>query len=356
MNNMGFDIDNHKLGLHPYEVGRWLNGESIFPVSIEVSPSGNCNNHCVFCSQSRLGYVHRFINTQSLLFNLRDMRHYGTKSIVFAGEGEPLLHPDISDIVCSTKTFGLDGALSTNAVLLTESKAKNILEYLTWIRISLNACNADMYSRVHGTKSVDYMKVLGNISDAVTVKKSQKIGTTIGVQYVLYSENCDQDGIIAMARQLKDFGVDYFSIKPYSVYPHLPPEIKGVNIVEITRLCEELESLSTSEFSVIIRKNAFHGINNPKTYSRCLGMPFWSYIDSASNVWPCLSFIGEPEYLLGNIDHNTYLEIIKSPAYRNIFTKITTMDISMCRKPCRLESINEYLQILTQDMQHRNFI
>jgi hypothetical protein len=59
------------------------------------------------------------------------------------------------------------------------------------MRISLNAVDEDMYSKVHGTNPADFKKVLDNTFDAVSVKMTKSLDVTIGVQFVLYNNNAD---------------------------------------------------------------------------------------------------------------------------------------------------------------------
>ena len=55
MDANSYNIDGHKLNLHPERVSRWLQGESIYPIYMEFSPSGTCNHRCVFCSMDFMG-------------------------------------------------------------------------------------------------------------------------------------------------------------------------------------------------------------------------------------------------------------------------------------------------------------
>ena len=49
------------------------------------------------------------------------MGNGGVKSIMFAGEGEPLLHPDIADMVNYAKQCSIDSSFTTNGVRLSRS-------------------------------------------------------------------------------------------------------------------------------------------------------------------------------------------------------------------------------------------
>jgi 2-iminoacetate synthase ThiH len=80
-------MDSHKLIYHPETVGRWLNGENIYPIEIEISLSGACNHRCVFCALEHLGYEPNFLDKDVILRNVEWMSRKGLKSVVCAGEG-----------------------------------------------------------------------------------------------------------------------------------------------------------------------------------------------------------------------------------------------------------------------------
>ena len=45
-----YRIDSHKLVYHVSRVNGWLNGENIYPIYAEISPSGACNHRCSYCA------------------------------------------------------------------------------------------------------------------------------------------------------------------------------------------------------------------------------------------------------------------------------------------------------------------
>ncbi len=43
-------MDSHKLIYHPETVSRWLKGENIYPIEMEIGLTNACNHRCIFCA------------------------------------------------------------------------------------------------------------------------------------------------------------------------------------------------------------------------------------------------------------------------------------------------------------------
>ena len=157
-----FRIDSHKLLFHVDRVNRWLKGQAVCPIYLEIALSGGCNHRCIFCAVDYLEYKPRFLDLNTLKKAVKQAGKLGVKSIMYAGEGEPLLYKDISEIVKYTKDCCIDVAITTNGVLLEKEISKKILKYLSWIRISLNAGTSRTYAKIHRTKESDFYKYRRN--------------------------------------------------------------------------------------------------------------------------------------------------------------------------------------------------
>jgi cyclic pyranopterin phosphate synthase len=182
-------IDSHKLMLHPHRVSKWLEGEKIYPIYMEISPSGKCNQRCTFCSLDYMGYKDRFLDEDRMYSLLSELSIVGVKSIMYAGEGEPLLHPQMVDIIQATKDNGIDVALTTNGTLLDHKVAEKIIPYLSWVKVSINAATDKTYKKIHRGKDTDLRRVLGNLVYAVTTRNIHNYSCTIGTQVILLPDN-----------------------------------------------------------------------------------------------------------------------------------------------------------------------
>lgn len=347
-------MDTHKLAFHPQRVADWMDGKDIYPIEVEISPSGACNHRCIFCAVDYIGYKIKFLEKDNLLKNIGLMRQHGLKSVVCSGEGEPLLNKNMPDIANGIKQLNLDVAMSSNGVLFTKDVARECLKAFTWIRFSVSSLEETSYNAIQRGLQGDLQKVCENMAEAVGVKKDQKLNTTLGVQCLLMEENAEQ--LPEMARQLKEIGIDYLTIKPYS--QHLQSDNHMyINYNEMLDLEESIKKYETDEFKVYFRANAMKKMHKQKNYEECLGLPFMTHIDAEGNVWPCVAHIGKMEFCYGNIYQQTFEEIWSGEKRKKVIRSFAEKDINkICREACRLDEINKYLWELKNPGMHVNFI
>ena len=340
---------------HPERVSEWLKGKNIYPIYVEIAPAGTCNHRCIFCALDYMEYKPVFLDTELISKNLAIMSECGVKSVMYAGEGEPLLNKNTPEIVNLTKSLGLDVSMTSNGVFFTNEIAQSCINSFTWVRFSVNAGTSGTYKKVHKGKDGDFEKVITNISNAVKIKKDKKLKTTIGVQLLLIPENKHE--VFVLAKLLKETGIDYFSVKPYSQHP------KSVNTIDTSfdydehlDLERQLAELQTENFNIIFRSNAMKKLKSSRYYNKCYGMPFWAYVDAGANVWACSAYLGDKDFCYGSLKEKNFIEIWNSGKRRQIIRKAEKMDISECREICRLDEINRYLYRLRNPEEHDNFI
>ncbi|MBU1340752.1 MAG: radical SAM protein [Proteobacteria bacterium] len=353
--NDKFRIDSHKLMYHVKRVSDWLDNKLVFPIYIEISPSGTCNHRCLFCSVDFMGFKKRFLDTAVLKQRIAEMGDLKVKSIMFAGEGEPFLHKDLPDIIVHTKNSGIDVAITTNGVLMRPAVLKKILPSTEWIKISLNAGTPATYEKVHRTAKKDFNTVISNITSALEIREKQKVPCVIGAQMLLIPENAAE--VETLTRTLRDVGVDYLVIKPYTHHYRNDHEY-AVSYEEFESIGEIIKSYNTEGFKVIFRANAMQKWDSKKrSYNQCHALPFWSYIDATGNVWGCSAHLLEQEFSYGSIMDQTFESIWTGEKRKKSLEWVTkTLDLKTCKFNCRMDEVNCYLHELKNLPEHVNFI
>ena len=347
-------LDSHKLIYHPQAVAKWLQNGDSYPIEVEISPSGACNHRCIFCAVDYVGYRPDFIDKDIILRDIKHMAERGLKSVICSGEGEPLLNRSLPEIVNSIKGYGVDVAMASNGVLFTEDIVKECLSSFTWIRFSVASMEEESYTKIHRGRVGDLTRLKKNLAYAVDYKRKHRLSTTLGVQCLLIKDNLSQ--IIEQARQLRDIGVDYFTVKPYSQHLHSINHM-AVDYNDLLELEKELKQYETDDFKIYYRANAMKKMHQEKPYSKCLGLPFMTHIDAKGNIWPCIAHLGTMELCYGNIYKQTFDEIWNGEGRKQVLEKLYSKDINkICRDACRLDEINKYLHELKHPGAHVNFI
>lgn len=347
-------IDSHKLIYHPDRVAAWNRGENIYPIELEIGLTNACNHRCIFCAVDYTGYEPVMMDEGVLKKNIDIFAEKGIKSIIYAGEGEPLLNRNAVDIINTTKSKGIDAAMSTNGVLLTPEVSRECLKSLTWIRFSTAAIENDTYEKIHQCRKGDLSVVLNNMQEAVRVKKDQNLSTTIGVQLLLLPDNKNE--VLKMAQEMKKIGVDYFTVKPFSQHPQ-SGNILQVDYREMMDVEKELKKLETDEYKIYFRAHSMEKLVCKRDYTQCLALPFMTYIDAKGNIWPCIVFMGKDDMKYGNLYEENFQEIWEGENRKKLMEFFSKMDLEKnCRELCRLDEMNKYLTELKNPGEHVNFI
>lgn len=363
-----YAIDGHKLGFHPQRVAQWMDARgdweqarSVYPIYVEISPVGACNHRCKFCAVDYIGYQPIRLDPEILQSRLTEMGRLGVRSVMFAGEGEPLLHKQISEIIETTAAAGMDCALTTNGTVVSDKLIERALPHITWIKASVNAGSAETYADVHRTKAKDFDSVIGNLKRLVDARNSRKLDCTLGAQMLLLPENRDEAETLAKICR-DEIGLDYLVIKPYS--QHLFSETREYAQIDYRgdlMLGQRLAALETDSFNIVFRSNTMrkHSAAGDTRYQQCHATPFfWAYIMATGEVYGCSAFLKDPRFAYGNINDSSFEAIWGSEARKQNFRSLSgNFDIGQCRKNCRMDEVNRYLnQLVAVPPPHVNFI
>lgn len=360
-----YKIDSHKLMYHTKRVTQWFDAyqdwkkaKSIYPLYLEISPVGYCNHRCIFCALDYMEYQHQKLDSVMLKSRLKEMAKLGIKSIMFAGEGEPTLHPDLPGILDVCSENNIDTALTTNMVPFTKKNSESFIKNCKWIKVSINAGNKEAYAKIHQTNKNDFNRVIENMKYCVELKKSKNYKCTLGAQLLLIPEN--RDNVVALAKLTKKIGFDYIVVKPYS--QHLLSKTTRYETIDYSSylyLQKELKKIKSDNFNVIFRIHTMKKLKKTEDrYEKCNAVPFfWAYIQANGDVYGCSAFLSNPAFCYGNIYKNTFKEIWEGKQRKKGFEFVhNQLNIKDCRINCRMDEVNRYLWEILNPSEHVNFI
>jgi MoaA/NifB/PqqE/SkfB family radical SAM enzyme len=93
------------------------------PVLAHIIPIRRCNLSCTYCNE--YDDFSKPVPVETMKRRVDDLARLGTSIITFSG-GEPLLHPELDDIIAHVRTFPIIAGLITNGYLLTADRIQRL--------------------------------------------------------------------------------------------------------------------------------------------------------------------------------------------------------------------------------------
>jgi uncharacterized Fe-S cluster-containing radical SAM superfamily enzyme len=114
------------------------------PILAQIVPIRRCNLSCTYCNE--FDKVSDPVPTELLCARIDRLARFGTLSVDLTG-GEPLLHPDLDEIVRRIRRHGMFAGLLTNGYLLTPDRIRRLNRAgLDRLQISIDNVTPDSVS------------------------------------------------------------------------------------------------------------------------------------------------------------------------------------------------------------------
>ena len=144
-----------------------------------------CNLRCIHCyAKAEPGPAPDELTTEEGFALLEDLAKFGCPVVLFSG-GEPLVRPDILDLISRAVSLGMRAVLSTNGILIDRPLAKELKKLgLSYVGISLDGIG-EVHDRFRGVKGC-FEKVLSAIENC------QAEGLKVGLRFTMYKFNAGE--------------------------------------------------------------------------------------------------------------------------------------------------------------------
>jgi radical SAM protein with 4Fe4S-binding SPASM domain len=180
-----------------------------YPMTLIIENTGKCNLKCPMCPRELIEYPSIDFDFE-LFKRIIDEVHDNTELIFPWGLGEPLINPDIFDMVSYCRDAGLYTVVSTNATLLNEERSHRLIESgLNNLIIAFDGTTPEVYEKYR--KNASFTKVKKNILRFLELKRQMKADVFVVMQMVRLPEN--QHQVADFYRMWNVDGVDEIRVK-----------------------------------------------------------------------------------------------------------------------------------------------
>jgi len=126
----------------------------ILPVHFQFIPTDRCNLKCSWCSCAN-DSRQTTMSLDDVKYVVDVMKRWSTKAITCTGGGEPLMHPQIREILNLFADADIEIGLVTNAYLFESKMDYATLRRLKWCRISVSD-DRDLHTNSRLIQAVDW--------------------------------------------------------------------------------------------------------------------------------------------------------------------------------------------------------
>lgn len=289
--------------------------EEILPPILVIEPTDQCNIDCIMCP-AKYNRTDGYIDFK-LYTRIIEQAKNAVKAILLYFRGEPLLHPNLIEMIEYAKeNTNAKVILSTNATLLTKELCEKIIRSkLDDIVFSIDGYTKQIYEQIkHGA---NYDHVIKNVHDLITLKSEMRSKLNVVIRLVKLNQN--EAEIEAFKRKWRKLGC----IVDISWFNTWANQIPNYN-----------------DFSDKFNPNLSH------SRTPCADLWFKCVVNYEGEVILCCHDFMETE-MLGNLKEQKLLDIWNSEKirlFRNIHRKAMFNKLGLCHN-CLEWSIedDEYL-------------
>lgn len=200
-----------------------------YPLAMQLEPTIHCQLDCPYCPRIKAtkGMKQGHMKWSNYTRLMGEIGPY-IAAIAFWQWGEPLLHPQIVDMIKVAHSYGIISIMSTNAQVNPEDidLAGLTNSGLDMLIISMDGTTQNTYQDFRAGGQLDRLK---NFTSAIIEekRKSKRDDLIINIRTVATREN--EGEIEAVRNFAMEAGADIYSVKSVSLYyednpddPHLP--------------------------------------------------------------------------------------------------------------------------------------
>lgn len=301
------------------------------PREIQLEVTGSCNLRCRMCLVRYRPVLNRregsmpFATFRAVVDELPQL-----EAVTLQGLGEPLLAPDLFEMIDYAVARGIRIGFNTNATLLTRERGERLIRAgLHWVHVSIDGATAPTYEGIRDGAAFD--RVADNVSGFMETR-ARLGGQNPEVSLVFVAMRRNLGELERLVRMAGRWGIERVHVQNLS---HSFDDARtDPAFAEIRRFTaeealwaeptEEMEAAlrdarqAAAEAGVTLRLPRLHD----RPPRRRLGTPgcTWpfdmAYVTHQGKVQPCCMVMGEDRAVLGDAAESGFAAVWEGEAYR----------------------------------------
>ncbi|HLO33663.1 MAG TPA: SPASM domain-containing protein [Anaerolineales bacterium] len=319
---------------------------------VYIEPTSRCNLNCDICIRNSWTVTQGDMAGETFKCLSDSLRHFEYKPVIsFGGFGEPLLHPDIIEMIAQAKEMAQRVEVITNGLLLTEQMVRDFIHLgldVLWFsvdspRASANDGSSNLFSKI---------EMMDSLRRSLNSRRPET-----GFVFVATSSNVNQFPLLVRS-------ANRYGVSRYMVTNVLPYSADMCNQMLCTRVLDEVESrpspwlpliqlprIDWNEHTLTPLHQTLHAHHNIRIHEASLDMPAGRCpfietgvvaVSSDGAVSPCLalmhshvSYLQEKprtvsRYVIGNINDMTLTEIWNDPNHLSFRKRVQEFNFPPC--------------------------
>ena len=212
-----------------------------------------------------------------------DIINMGVQAVTFSGGGEPLIYPQLIDVLKKLTQSSVRFAALTNGSYLSGETAELFAYHGTWVRVSIDGWDNESYSKYRGVSHDEFDLVMENIEKFKRLDGSCCLGASVIV------DRKNANHVLEIISRLRDLGVNSVKISP-CIVSNKSAENNAYHqpVFEVVRkqVLQAKDSMEDHEFEIF---DAYHKLDDRfgKQYTWCPYSQVLPVIGADMNIYPC---------------------------------------------------------------------
>lgn len=292
----------------PCEINLYSRIENI---SFEITRM--CNLRCKHCYSDSGTERDKKLTFEEIKKLIDDLASIGVFNIMLTG-GEPLLHPNIFDIIEYIQLKPMSVMLFTNGTLITKEIVEMLKDTILSLAVSIDGAVPETHDRYRGVK--------GSFADTVrAINMAKAAGIKVRGNVSIHKGNLNE--IVGIIELLKELRVDDYHMLPISFTGRSEPSDIFVTPQEYVKVLKKIKQYE-KEHGELKKKYPY----SPALTNCGIGVNSLA-VRSNGVVVPCPQF--PDEVSLGNVRKDSIADIWNNSVFLNKVRSINVFESSMCK-------------------------